>query len=238
MPWVVAGIALLLFATGFNNPMFSLDDQSNTINHPAVRNFSLMALGQFNLGLYVPLTWTGYALAHQIGGDNAFWYHLFSGILHAVNAFLVFRLFLRLSGHATAAFLIALYFAAHPLQVEAVSWIAAFSTPLSGTFSLLAMLAYIKSTEGPAWNKQYWYALGFFALACLAKPAALVLPIVLFVLDRYLSRAPFSQQSLLEKAGFFMIAAGLAFVSYSAYQVEMHHLLAVSRPPFRQWTTC
>ena len=218
MPWVVAAVALLLFATGFNNPMFSMDDQSNTINHPVVRNFSLLALGQFNLGLYTPLTWTGYALAYQFGEDNAFWYHLFSGMLHAVNAYLVFRLFLRLSGHTTAAFLVALYFAVHPLQVEAVSWIAAFSTPLSGTFSLLAMLTYIKSTEKPAWNKHYWYALVFFVMACLAKPAALVIPIVLFVLDRYLNRPPFSQQSLLEKAGFFILAAGLAFVSYSAYQ--------------------
>ena len=130
MPWVAAGIAFILFATGFNNPMVAMDDHSATVNNPAVRDFSLKIFTQFNLGMYAPITWLGYALAQALGSGAPFWYHLLSAAVHTANVVLVFRLFHRLESNTTVAFFIALFFAIHPMQVEAVSWIAAFSTPL------------------------------------------------------------------------------------------------------------
>ena len=215
MPWVAAGLAFLLFSTGFSHGMVSMDDHSATIDNPAVKNFSPAVFGQFNLGMYAPLTWMGYAIAYLLGKDSAFWYHLLSGAVHAANVFLVFRLFRRLEGHAGQAFLIALFFAIHPLQVEAVSWVAAFSTPLFALFSLLALLAYVRHTEAPSpWGKPYWLALGFFVLACLSKSAAVALPITLLVADLWLNRRPLSRQSLLEKAPFFAVALVFGLLTF------------------------
>lgn len=214
MPWLVAGVALILFATGFSNPMVSMDDHSATVNNPVVRDFSLKIFTQFNLGMYAPLTWFGYAIAHALGDGSAFWYHLLSAAVHAANAFLVFRLFHRLESNTTIAFFIALFFAVHPMQVEAVSWIAAFSTPLFALFSLLALHAYVRQTGQAPWSKTYWMALGFFVLACLSKSTAVVLPLSLLVVDLWLKRPPLSRQSLLEKAPFFVLALGFGLLAF------------------------
>lgn len=215
MPWVAAGLAFLLFATGFGNPMVAMDDHSATLDNPAVKNFSPAVFTQFNLGMYAPLTWMGYALANALGSGKALWFHLFSALAHAANVFLVFRLFRRLETDTAVAFLIALFFAIHPLQVEAVSWIAAFSTPLFALFSLLALDAYVRHTSEPApWGKTYWMALGFFALACLSKSAAVALPLSLLAVDLWLKRPPLSRQSLLEKAPFFALALGFGLFTF------------------------
>lgn len=214
MPWTVAGLALILFATGFSHPMVAMDDHSATVNNPAVQDFSLQIFTQFNLGMYAPVTWIGYALAHFLGKDSALWYHLFSALVHAANAFLVFQLFRRLEQQSTVAFLIALFFAVHPMQVEAVSWIAAFSTPLFALFSLLALNAYVRHTESSPWSNTYWWALGFFTLSCLSKSTAVALPLSLLVVDLWLKRPLWSRQSLLEKAPFFLLAIGFGCLSF------------------------
>ncbi|MEZ4942788.1 MAG: tetratricopeptide repeat protein [Saprospiraceae bacterium] len=214
MPWVVAGIALILFATGFSNPMVAMDDHSATVNNPVIRDFSLKIFTQFNLGMYAPVTWLGYALAQAFGDGAPFWYHLLSAAVHAANAALVFRLFHRLESNTTVAFFIALFFAIHPMQVEAVSWIAAFSTPLFALFSLLALHAYVRHTEQAPWSKSYWMAVGFFVLACLSKSTAVVLPLSLMVVDLWLKRAPLSRRSILEKAPFFVLALGFGLLAF------------------------
>lgn len=214
MPWVAAGLAFILFSTGFGNPMVAMDDHSATIDNPAVKNFSLAVFTQFNLGMYAPLTWMGYAIAHALGDGKATWFHVLSASVHAVNVALVFRLFRRLEGSDTLAFLIALFFAIHPLQVEAVSWIAAFSTPLFALFFLLALNAYVRHTQDQPWGRHYWLALGFFVLACLSKSAAVALPLSLMVVDLWLKRPPLSRQSLLEKAPFFALALGFGLFTF------------------------
>ncbi len=211
MPWVAAGLAFVLFLTGVNNDMVSMDDHTATINNPAVTDFNPF-VGS-NLGMFAPITWMGYALAYAIKGREATaLFHLFSAIVHAVNALLVFRLFRRLGSTATIALIVSLFFAIHPLQVEAVSWIAAFSTPLFAMFSLLSMLAYVRHTQVAAEHRYYWLALVMFVLACLSKSAAVTLPLTLLVLDWWLKR-PLNQRTLLEKVPFFAIALGFGILT-------------------------
>jgi len=218
LPWALAGVAFVLFSLCFPNKMVSMDDHSATVNNPAVRDFNLF--GQFNLGMYAPLTWLGYALAYQIGGNNPLWYHLLSAVVHALNVALVFRLFQRLQGSQTVSAIVALCFALHPLQVEPVVWIAAFSTLLYALFSLLTLNFYLKNLRDTAdstassFSKNYWIALGLFVLACLSKSAAVALPLSLLVLDAWLRR-PLARQVLLEKAPFFLVA--LAFGLLTLY---------------------
>ena len=211
MPWVAAGLALVLFLTGVSNKMVSMDDHSATINNPAVTGFNPF-IGS-NLGMFAPVTWLGYALAYAIKGRQAApLFHLLSVIVHAVNALLVFRLFRRLGSSAVVALIVSLFFAIHPLQVEAVAWIAAFSTPLFVMFSLLAMHSYVRHTQAAGERRHYWFALLLFVLACLSKSAAVTLPLTLLVLDWWLKR-PWSRSTLLEKVPFFLIALGFGILT-------------------------
>lgn len=217
MPWAMAGLTFVVFAVGFRNGMVSMDDHSATVDNPAVKNFDLF--GQFNLGMYAPVTWAGYGIAYILGKDNAFWYHLLSALVHALNVLVLFRLLSRMKIGETAVIVATFLFALHPIQVESVSWIAAFSTPLCALFGLLSMDFYIRSTtDTKPWNQQLLISIGLFLVACLSKSIAVSLPLTLLILDGWLKR-PLNTRNLLEKAPYFIIALGFgALTLYSRTQ--------------------
>lgn len=227
IPWALAGLAFLVFSTGFSNPMVAMDDHSATVDNVVVKNFSLSAFGHFNLGMYAPLTWMGYALAYALGGKEAFWYHFFSAAAHAFNVVLAFRLLYRLEKNTSLAALAALFFAVHPLQVEAVSWIAGFSTPLFSLFSLLALNAYIAHTQEQVLGKKYAWALAFFVSACLSKSAAVALPLSLLVIDIWLKR-PLNRQNWLEKAPFWGLALVFGLMTFYSRGEAGHSVSTLS----------
>ncbi len=211
LPWALAALAFLLFSTGFGNQLLSMDDHSATVDNPAVKDFKIF--DNVNLGMYAPVAWLGYAIAYALGKDNPLWYHLLSALVHAANVWLVFRLFRRLEASVTLAAVVAFFFAVHPMQVEAVAWIAAFSTPLFAMFSLLAMNFYIEHTRQTSFGKNYWLALGMFLLACLSKSAAVTLPLALLALDFWLKR-PVNQRHVLEKIPFFALALAFGIATF------------------------
>lgn len=85
----------------------------------------------------------------------------------------------------------ALLFAIHPIQVEPVAWVAGFKDVLFGLFALVAIWHYLRyvdvkmqpDTGRPphAWLP-YGLATGAFVLALLAKPTAVVLPLIVWLL--------------------------------------------------------
>ena len=92
----------------------------------------------------------------------------------------------------------ALLFAVHPVHVEAVAWVTGFKDVLYGFLACVAIWQYLLYAGGdvsalasstPAhgqvhrsWGR-YWLATGVFVLALLAKPTAVVIPVVAWVLD-------------------------------------------------------
>jgi len=217
LPWAFAAVAFILYSTGFGNQMVGMDDHSATVDNPAVKDF--LIFGGFNLGMYAPLTWIGYEIAYILGKESPIYYHILSAIVHAINVVLVFRVFQKLDCNLTVSAIVALFFAIHPLNVEAVAWIAGFSTPLFSMFCLLAMNYYLRHTkdEGGGYGKNYWLALTMFLLACLAKSAAVTLPLTLLVLDLWKKRS-FSQSVLLEKVPFFVISLGFGILTLYSRQ--------------------
>lgn len=200
---------MLVFATGLRNGMTGMDDHSSTTENPAVTGFSFETIfSTFNLGMYAPLTWTGYAIAYAIGKDNALWYHLLSLMAHTFNTYLVYRLLEKLQVRKNLILPVALLFAIHPIQVEAVSWIAAFSTPLYTLFSLSALLYYRDYTSGKGNRyRSYGLALLMFVLSCLAKSVAVTVPLTLIALDLWRKPADLSRnRQWLGYVPFFAIA--------------------------------
>ncbi|MCC7245433.1 MAG: tetratricopeptide repeat protein [Saprospiraceae bacterium] len=184
--WLVPVVAaFLIFATGLRNAVTGIDDNTATLDNPMVNDFAFSKLiGQYNLGMYAPLTWMGYALAYAVGGKSPVPFHLLSLAVHCFNVYLVYRFMQRMQLSSGMALAISLIFAIHPIQVESVSWIAGFSTPLFSMFYLLALLRYVDYTDNPQTGlKDYGLALILFVLASLAKSAAVTLPIALLVID-------------------------------------------------------
>lgn len=215
LPVILAGTAALLFSSGLNNEMVDVDDHSATTNNPAVTRLEFFS--GFNLGMFAPLTWLGYAVCYQLGGENSFWYHLLGLLVHMYNVWLVFKLLRDLGSSLTVAGFVTFFFGVHPLQVEPVAWIAGFSTPLFSLFSLLSLRAWLRHTRSEGFGSGYWYALIFFVLAGLAKTAAAALPLSLLAIDLWLQR-PLSRRSILEKVPFFILALAMGILTLISRQ--------------------
>jgi tetratricopeptide (TPR) repeat protein len=98
----------------------------------------------------------------------------------------------------------ALLFAIHPIQVEPVAWATGFKDLLFGLLAFAAVWLYLKSVDakirsgaGRTSRAGFYYGLstGVYILALLAKPTAVVLPLIVGLLVVWGWRRPWREQS-------------------------------------------
>ncbi len=182
----IVALVLIAYFRVFNFEFISWDDTAYTIANESVKSFSIDHIKEwftsFFVGNYQPLTMASYAIDYAIGGNQPFTYHITNILLHAVNAVLVWRLVLLLSGDAPVALFTAIIWALHPTSVEATAWIAERKTLLSGTLSLAGLICYAKHLDKPS-PKTAFIVIGFGAAAMLSKATAVAFPLSLFAID-------------------------------------------------------
>jgi hypothetical protein len=139
---------------------------------------------------YHPLTWMSHMLDVELYARWAGGHAFTNLVLHTINTFLLWQLIRSLTGRATVAFFVALLFAVHPLNVEAVANISQRKSVLSTCFGLLSLLAYVGyARRGSAWR--YTLTVLLAALSLLSKALFVTLPCLLLLLDYWpLRRTP------------------------------------------------
>jgi tetratricopeptide (TPR) repeat protein len=87
--------------------------------------------------------------------------------------------------HERVALFGSLLFAAHPVHVEAVTWLAARKEVLQGFFFFLGFYLYLKAREKVGRGKIVYISLVLFTILCaiLSKPSAVVFPGVVIVYE-------------------------------------------------------
>ena len=209
--WRGAVLVLLSFAAYFPalHAGFVWDDDTHLINNVVLQEWGLYrAWFTAEPPNYWPLTWSSYWLEHQLWGLAPFGYHLTNVLLHTASSLLMWRILLRLG--IPCAWLSALVFAVHPVNVESVAWIAQRKNALSLIFYLAAVLLYLRFEDGNG-VRSYRLAVASFLCSMLAKGAAATMPVVLLILVWW-RRGSIRGSDLRRSLPFFAVAAAMSGV--------------------------
>jgi Tfp pilus assembly protein PilF len=229
----IAIIALFSFSPALKNSFTNWDDNAYVFENPNLSKPIPDAIQYFFgphyfIGNYIPVTMITYALEfHEAGLDPQF-FHGVNVFIHLLNVLLVFWLARLLSGRKPlVAAIVALFFAIHPMHVESVAWIAELKDMLYSFFFLAGLITWYKHIEGkkqsPQTNKSplIFFSLTFlfFLLSLLSKPAALIFPFVLLLLDFYAERK-FDKWVWIEKLPFLIVSIIFGIIAIKAQAAD------------------
>jgi tetratricopeptide (TPR) repeat protein len=195
VPLLLAIVVIVTFADTLGGG-FVLDNGPIIINDPRIHEVSLenlkLILTQnywwptYESDLYRPLTTFSFLFNYSLleSAAQPLQYHILNMILHWANAWLVYLLAARYLVHRSAALIVALVFAVHPLVIEAVTNIIGRADLFAALFMLAALELHARLRAGSIMLRlRARFGLGLFALlAVLSKESGAVL-IALMLLD-------------------------------------------------------
>jgi len=211
---LIAGITAVCLWPMLKNEFTNWDDEFYVINNPLLRGPDWKRIfSEQVLGNYHPLTILSYAFNFAISGLDPFSYLLVNYLFHIVNSLLVFYFIWNISGkNKVIAAFVALVFGIHPMHVESVAWVAERKDVLYTFFFLLSLIQYwIFLTNAKKKNLAFCFL--FFVLSLLSKPAAIVLPFVLFLLDYWYGQS--LKKNIVFKIPFFTLSIIFGIITVS-----------------------
>ena len=190
---------------------FIWDDDDHLTANPAVAasNGMQMIWSSLAVSRYYPLTLTSFWVQRRLWGLNPIPYHLVNIALHAINGVLIFFLLRRL--RVPAAWLAAMWWALHPVNVESAAWITELKNTQSGLFFFMAVLCFLRFA---AHKKRLWCALALLCglAAMLSKPSTVVLPLVLLLCVCW-DRGRWQRADIARIVPFFGLAFGMSVLT-------------------------
>ncbi len=214
---VILIVVFSAFYPSLRNGFVNWDDNAYVTQNRFIRSVSLENIKQisssFFIAHYQPITILSYLFEYHFFKLNPFGYHLTSLILHVLNCLLVFWLVFMLSGRISVAWLTAILFGIHPLQVESVAWISQRKNLLYALFFLAAIICYCYYRRGRQSKRYYSASLILFGLSLLSKVSAAAFPLVLFLVDYFFSRKR-DKSWLIDKIPFFILSFIFGMVAF------------------------
>lgn len=211
---LIMAIALIAYANTFEVP-FLFDDETSIALNPVIRDLpSFLGGAGYH---YNPRRFVGYlsvALNYSLGRLDVTGYHIFNLAVHICSAWLVYLLvrltlatpFFELGAQGAGSgrlgrqkrsllpLLTALFFVAHPVQTQAVTYVIQRLASLATMFFLLSLVLYVKGRLGQqtAGSRRPQRALLLFGasflcalLAMKTKEIAFTLPLVVLLFESY-----------------------------------------------------
>lgn len=241
---VVGAFVVLAYLPSFAVP-FLFDDFPNLVFNPRVQPDGIGDLWQAldaRGDRDRPVAMFSFALNYLHAGFDVRWYHAVNLLIHLINTGLLFLLVLvlaraplspaRLREHAVPfALTVALIWALHPANTQAVTYIVQRMTSLAATFYLAGLLVFVLWRSGRIGTR---WALAGFAAAFLAgfgtKANVVTLPLAVLLIDVAL----FSRFRRIHAAALGAIAAGglAAALIYAGPQL----VFLFEAPPHRDFS--
>ena len=194
--FIVVGFAI--YANAFQNQTF-WDDNDSILNNLYVHDWgyflkyfteNLIAGAGFFSNFWRPILLSVFSLEWHLWGGWSAGYHFVSTSFHVANAVLLFLILSSLFRKRRVAVFTALIFLVHPLQTEAVTYIAGMGDPLSAFFMFLGIFFFVKFRTSKITAQKsvpYFLSLLMYALALMSKETAIVMPALIFIADFFLT---------------------------------------------------
>jgi len=199
---MLAGLCLLVAILYFNSlgNQFTNWDDGMIYQNPSIRDLSWEGIKKiFTLekgNTYQPVRMLSYAVDYHYWGLNPIGYHITNILFYILTCVMVYFSLFHVSldlreeasaySHGRVATFGALLFAAHPVHVEAVTWLAARKEVLQGFFFFLGFYLYLKANKEAGRRAFYFYlslVVLSILLATLSKPSAVIFPGVIAVYE-------------------------------------------------------
>lgn len=191
---IFLGVGLTIYSNSFSNKFF-WDDDDSIVNNEYIKDFkyfpnyfseNLIAGSGKVTNYWRPALLISFAIDYHLYGLNPVGFHVNNTILHIIVAFLLFVLLFELSkGNKYIAFLSALIFLIHPLQTEAITYVAGRADPLSSIFLLLSLIFYINFRKKKIKHKNYFLIISLisFFLGLLTKEQIILAPLLIVLIE-------------------------------------------------------
>ncbi len=213
---VIVCVVALTFLPGLGGDFVNWDDTTHVLKNPPVVSFDIAAMFRQTVHkIYIPLTTLSFAIEYHFFGFDPFVFHLNNLLLHIFNSILVYVLAQRLGLSASAAFWTTLIFGIHPMKVESVAWVTERKDLLYAFLYLIAINLYVGYLKERSW-RGYIGFLCFGVLSLLAKPMALSLPLIVFLLD-WFHRRDFTMRTIAEKIPLVAAFIPITWITYALH---------------------
>ncbi len=236
----------LIYGNSFDNS-FHFDDTPNIVKNPNIHpdplswkelKKSFYGLESNHEKIKRPFSYLTLAVNYYFSGKNVFSYHVVNFGIHFITAVFLFLLIYNIlqlpllkERYAKSAYAIALlavfFWATHPIQLTAVTYIVQRMAALAGMFYVMAMYFYLKARTNPRSARQ----IVFFSLCATAallafasKENAAMLPVALFLFDLFLIQGV--NKDSVKSAARFAVVPLLIFALISIFYVDFSSFLS------------
>jgi protein O-mannosyl-transferase len=182
--WILVAAALfaafIVYSPSLNGP-FVYDDTYLPFRD---RNYDTAPFSAWISGVR-PMLMASYWANYKVSGLDTGSYHLVNVLLHGLNAVLLGFAIRKLTREGWLGSLTGALFLVHPLNTEAVSYVASRSENLTVFFFLAAFVVFLYRREEAIGFGTSATVLVLFGAACLSKEYAVTLPLLLLLTDIY-----------------------------------------------------
>ena len=202
---VIILAAIFSYLNSFQN-QFVFDDEDFVVKNSTVHDWhkwphvfteNMIQGARKGSNFYRPLQSITHGVDYLLWKDKPQGHHAFNILFHILAAIAAY-LALKNIFSKEASFLAALFFAIHPVQTEAVTYISGRSDPMAGFFILLAILLF---------NKNLVLSCVSFILAVMSKESALITPALIMLYFCFPTRPKGASRELFKKISPFIIIA-------------------------------
>lgn len=213
-------ITYIFYSNSIQSGFVMLDDPAKIQENQLITGLTFSNIyamfSTFIFHTYFPVTLLSYAFDYTLwGGLEPHGFHFTNLLLHIINVILLFVFTKNFTGKNNAAFIAALIFAVHPMNVETVAWLSERSNLLYTLFFLTSMIYYLKHTGNRGKIKYLVFTYLFFLLSLLSKSSAVILPLVFILID-YFRQNKFSFKIIFNKSPYLAISLIFGLVAIYA----------------------